>query len=75
MRLIGAGLPRTATTTQLIALEMLGLPCYDMRDMMADPETSIPLWRQALDGDGPWDGFFAGKESIVDGRALTTGAS
>ena len=66
MRLIGAGLPRTATTTQLIALEMLGLPCYHMRDMMADPETSIPLWRQALDGDGPWDELFAGKESIVD---------
>ncbi len=36
MKLIGAGLPRTATTTQMIALEMLGLPCYHMRDMMAD---------------------------------------
>src|SRR5918912_1521524 len=28
MKLLGAGLPRTATTTQMIALEMLGLPCY-----------------------------------------------
>ena len=37
MQLIGAGLPRTATTTQKIALEQLGLaPCYHMRDMMAD---------------------------------------
>ena len=26
MKLIGAGLPRTATTTQMIALEMLGMP-------------------------------------------------
>ena len=66
MKLIGAGLPRTATTTQMIALEMLGLPCYHMRDMMADRETSIPQWRAALEGDGPWDELFEGKESVVD---------
>jgi Sulfotransferase domain len=66
MKLIGAGLPRTATTTQMIALEMLGLPCYHMRDMMADKATSIPQWRQALEGDGPWDELFEGKESVVD---------
>ena len=66
MKLIGAGLPRTATTTQMIALEMLGLPSYHMRDMMADLGTSVPQWRQALEGDGPWDEIFAGKESIVD---------
>ena len=66
MRLIGAGLPRTATTTQLIALEMLGLPCYHMRDMMADPATSIPQWRKAYEGNGPWEELFAGKESTVD---------
>ena len=45
MKLIGAGLPRTATTTQMIALEMLGLPCYHMRDMMGDLATSVPQWR------------------------------
>ncbi len=29
MRLIGAGLPRTGTLSQKVALEMLGLaPCY-----------------------------------------------
>jgi hypothetical protein len=66
MKLIGAGLPRTATTTQMIALEMLGLPCYHMRDMMADPATSIPLWRKAFEGEGDWETLFAGKESIVD---------
>ena len=66
MKLIGAGLPRTATTTQMIALEMLGLPCYHMRDMMADLETSVPQWRQALEGNGQWDEIFAGKESTVD---------
>jgi hypothetical protein len=66
MKLIGAGLPRTATTTQLVALEMLGLPCYHMRDMMADPVKSIPQWRKALEGNADWDELFAGKESIVD---------
>ena len=66
MKLIGAGLPRTATTTQLISLEMLGFPCYHMRDMMSDLSTSVPLWRAALEGDGNWDTLFDGKESIVD---------
>ena len=66
MKLIGAGLPRTATTTQMIALEMLGLPCYHMRDMMADLSKSVPQWRQAFEGNGPWDELFEGKESIVD---------
>ena len=66
MKLIGAGLPRTATTTQMIALEMLGMPCYHMRDMMADLATSVPQWRKAFEGNGPWDELFDGKESIVD---------
>ena len=39
MRLIGAGLPRTATTTQLIAFEQLGFaPCYHMRDLLGNLE-------------------------------------
>ena len=66
MKLIGAGLPRTATTTQMIVLEMLGLPCYHMRDMMADPATSVPQFRKALEGDADWDEIFEGKESEVD---------
>ena len=42
MKVIGAGLPRTATTTQMIALEMLGLgPCYHMRDLLADLEGQL----------------------------------
>jgi hypothetical protein len=66
MKLLGAGLPRTATTTQMIALEMVGLPCYHMRDMMSDLETSVPQWRKAFEGQGDWDEIFAGKESTVD---------
>jgi hypothetical protein len=66
MKLIGAGLPRTATTTQMIALETLGLPCYHMRDMMSDLATSVPQFRKALAGDADWDEIFEGKESEVD---------
>ena len=66
MKLIGAGLPRTATTTQMIALEMLGLPCYHMRDMMMDRANAVPQWLAALEGNGPWDELFEGKESVVD---------
>jgi Sulfotransferase domain len=67
LQLIGAGLPRTATTTQMIALEMLGLgPCYHMRNMMADMEASVPLWRRAFDGEGPWDEIFDGFASTTD---------
>jgi hypothetical protein len=67
MKLIGAGLPRTATTTQMVALEMIGLgPCYHMRDMMADLAKSVPLWRRAYDGEGPWDEIFGDSQSTVD---------
>ena len=66
MKLIGAGMPRTATTTQMIALEMLGLPCYHMRDMMMNMERSVPQFRKAFEGDADWDEIFEGKESEVD---------
>jgi hypothetical protein len=51
MKLIGAGLPRTATLTQKIALETLGFePCYHMVSVFADlPQWE--RWRAALDGD------------------------
>ncbi|HEX4563098.1 MAG TPA: sulfotransferase [Solirubrobacteraceae bacterium] len=66
MKLIGAGMPRTATLTQKIALEMLGLgPCYHMVDVLADLEQAA-LWERALDGEGPWEEVFAGYNSTVD---------
>ena len=67
MQLIGAGLPRTATTTQKIALETVGLaPCYHMRDMMADLDKGVRLWRRAYDGDEPWGEVFGDARSTVD---------
>ena len=67
MKIIGAGLPRTATTTQMCALEQLNQwPCYHMRDLLADLETGLPLWERAAEGDGDWEQIFAGVSSTVD---------
>jgi hypothetical protein len=66
MRVIGAGLPRTGTLTQKVALEMLGLgPCYHWVDVLADLDR-VALWQQALDGRAPWEQIFAGFHSTVD---------
>lgn len=66
MRLIGAGLPRTATLTQKTALEMLGVgPCYHMVNVLGDLE-QVPLWMAALRGEAQWDQIFDGFQSTVD---------
>jgi len=66
MRLIGAGLPRTGTLTQKLALEQLGLgPCYHWVNVIADLD-QVGLWDRALDGDAVWEEVFAGHNSTVD---------
>jgi hypothetical protein len=66
MRLIGAGLPRTGTLSQKVALEMLGLaPCYHMVNVLMDLDEAH-VWRRALDGEGPWDEVFDGFQATVD---------
>ncbi len=66
MRLIGAGLPRTATLSQKVALEILGLgPCYHMVNVLGDLD-EVPAWRRALEGDGSLQEIFAGFDSTVD---------
>lgn len=66
MRLIGAGLPRTATLSQKIALEMLGVgPCYHMVDVLSDLARAQD-WADALEGNARWDEIFAGYGSTVD---------
>jgi hypothetical protein len=67
MKVIGAGLPRTATSTQMIALEMLGFgPCYHMRNVLADLESGVPPWRQAMAGNPDWEGIFGDAQSCCD---------
>ena len=66
MKLIGAGLPRTGTLSQKVALEMLGFgPCYHMVNVLADLDEAQG-WQRGLDGEGPWDEIFEGFESTVD---------
>jgi hypothetical protein len=66
MRLIGAGLPRTGTLTQKLALEQLGFgPCYHWVNVIADLD-QVALWDRALDGEAIWDEVFAGHESTAD---------
>ena len=67
VQVIGAGLPRTATTTQLVALEKLGFgPCYHMRDLLADLERGLPLWEAVADGRPDWEQIFGQAQSTVD---------
>ncbi|HXW82040.1 MAG TPA: sulfotransferase [Acidimicrobiales bacterium] len=66
MKVIGAGLPRTATLTQKVALEMLGFaPCYHMVNVLGNLDTA-PRWRQALEGGSDWDDIFDGFAATVD---------
>ncbi len=67
MKVIGAGLPRTATTTQMFALEHLGFaPCYHMRDLLADLPAGLPLWEDVYAGKPDWERIFGSAQSTVD---------
>ncbi len=66
MKLIGAGLPRTGTLSQKVALEILGLgPCYHMVNVLGDLD-EVPAWSRALEGQGAWEDLFEGFQSTVD---------
>jgi len=66
MKLIGAGLPRTGTLSQKVALEMLGLaPCYHMVNVLGNLDEA-EYWRRGLDGEAPWDQVFDGFQATVD---------
>jgi sulfotransferase family protein len=66
MHVIGAGLPRTGTLTQKLALEQLGVgPCYHWVNIIADLD-EVEVWHRALDGEDVLGQIFAGYESTVD---------
>ena len=67
MKVIGAGLPRTATTTQMFALQQLDCgPCYHMRDLLLDLERGLPLWEAVVEGRPDWEAIFGEACSTVD---------
>ena len=58
LRVVGAGLPRTATRSLKVALELLlGGRCYHMHEVFEHLE-DVPVWRAAVRGDEPdWRSF------------------
>ncbi len=67
MKVIGAGLPRTATLTQKISLEMLGFgPCYHMVNIIGNLSL-VPQWQAAFNsGNTDWEAIFGGSQATVD---------
>lgn len=67
LRVIGAGIGRTGTSSLKIALEQLGFEkCYHMDELAKNP-ADVAVWIQAVQGNGvDWDSLFAGYQSAVD---------
>ena len=67
MRVIGAGLPRTATSTQLLAFEELGFgPVYHMRNLLGNLEGELPAWERLTAGDVDWEAILGDAQSCCD---------
>lgn len=67
LKVIGAGLGRTGTSSTKLALEMLGFStCYHMSELMEDG-SHLPYWQQAFKtGTTDWNSLFTGYQSAVD---------
>jgi len=67
IRVIGAGIGRTGTTSLRIALEQLGFDkCYHMDEVPKHP-SHVPIWIDAANGkDVDWDTLFEGYQAAVD---------
>jgi hypothetical protein len=67
LRVVGAGLPRTATRSQKDALELLlGGRCYHMAEVFEHLE-DVPTWRAAARGDEvDWSSFPPDCRAAVD---------
>ena len=72
LKVIGAGLGRTATFSLKFALEHLGFgPCHHMSEVFADGRRQVPLWLDVIAGKPDWDAIFAGFEATSDYPACT----
>jgi hypothetical protein len=72
VKIIGAGLGRTGTTSLKAALERLGFdPCYHMTEVFAHP-AHADFWVAAWHGEPvDWDGVLGDFEATVDWPACT----
>lgn len=72
LKVIGAGLGRTATFSLKFALEHLGFgPCYHMSEVFAGARRNIPLWLEAVRSKPNWNAIFDGFQSTTDYPACT----
>lgn len=72
LKVIGAGLGRTATFSMKFALEYLGVgPCYHMSEVFAGARRNVPLWLDVIAGKPDWDTIFDGFQSTTDYPACT----
>jgi hypothetical protein len=67
LRVVGAGVGRTGTTSLQLALQqLLGAPCYHMMEVFPRPD-HVEAWHQAAKGIMPdWDRLLTGYEAAVD---------
>lgn len=66
LKVIGAGYPRTGTSSLKLALEQLGFGrCLHMRDIIMDPPSAAP-WVEAANGHPDWPRIFEGCQSCTD---------
>jgi hypothetical protein len=67
LRVIGAGMGRTGTTSLKYALERLGFaPCHHMKEVVEHPE-EVPTWQAAARGEEvDWVRFLSGWGAAVD---------
>ena len=67
LRVVGAGLARTGTTSLKLALErLLGAPCYHMLELFERP-ADVPQWEHAVrDGPADWNAVFDGYGAALD---------
>jgi len=72
LKVIGAGVGRTATFSLKFALERLGFgPCYHMAEVLAGARRNVPHWLDVIAGKPDWDAIFEGYESTTDYPACT----
>jgi hypothetical protein len=72
LKVIGAGLGRTATFSLKFALEHVGFgPCYHMSEVFAGARRNVPLWLDVVQGTPDWDAVFDGFQSTTDYPACT----
>lgn len=68
LKIIGAGFPRTGTTSLKNSLEILGVArkCYHMKELIVNPD-QLTLWHRLEEtGDTDWDTLYNGYEATVD---------